>query len=132
MSRREEQLRKIREQKITETVSRIYISSLVDVLCDIVLMDDTKLSKDEIEYILGLLTEKVENLTKGYIDLETYVDSIEEKSGEEAGFGSGLYFPGSAGYYDRAGSTYDLLYIGNGRRYFQEGTKIESKGIYPH
>lgn len=81
MSRREEQLRKIREQKITETVSRIYISSLVDVLCDIVLMDDTKLSKDEIEYILGLLTEKVENLTKGYIDLETYVDSIEEKSG---------------------------------------------------
>lgn len=44
-------------------------------------MDDTKLSKDEIEYILGLLTEKVENLTKGYIDLETYVDSIEEKSG---------------------------------------------------
>lgn len=83
MSRREEQLRKIREQKITETVSRIYISSLVDVLCDIVLMDDTKLSKDEIEYILGLLTEKVENLTKGYIDLETYVDSIEEKSGIE-------------------------------------------------
>lgn len=81
MSRREEQLRKMREQKITETVSRIYISSLVDVLCDIVLMDDTKLSKDEIEYILGLLTEKVENLTKGYIDLETYVDSIEEKSG---------------------------------------------------
>lgn len=81
MSRREEQLRKIREQKITETVSRIYISSLVDVLCDIVLMDDTKLSKEEIEYILGLLTEKVENLTKGYIDLETYVDSIEEKSG---------------------------------------------------
>ncbi len=81
MSRREEQLRKIREQKITETVSRIYISSLVDVLCDIVLMDDTKLSKDEIGYILGLLTEKVENLTKGYIDLETYVDSIEEKSG---------------------------------------------------
>lgn len=81
MSRREEQLRKIREQKITETVSRIYISSLVDVLCDIVLMDDTKLSKDEIEYILGLLTEKVENLTKGYIDLETYVDSVEEKSG---------------------------------------------------
>ena len=50
-------------------------------MCDIVLMDDTKLSKDEIEYILGLLTEKVENLTKGYIDLETYVDSIEEKSG---------------------------------------------------
>lgn len=83
MSRREEQLRKIREQKITETVSRIYISSLVDVLCDIVLMNDTKLSKDEIEYILGLLTEKVENLTKGYIDLETYVDSIEEKSGIE-------------------------------------------------
>lgn len=81
MSRREEQLRKIREQKITETVSSIYVSSLVDVLCDIVLMDDTKLSKDEIEYILGLLTEKVENLTKGYIDLETYVDSIEEKSG---------------------------------------------------
>ena len=83
MSRREEQLRKIREQKITETVSRIYISSLVDVLCDIVLMDDAKLSKDEIEYILVLLTEKVENLTKGYIDLETYVDSVEEKSGIE-------------------------------------------------
>lgn len=80
MSRREEQLRKIREQKITETVSRIYISSLVDVLCDIVLMNDSKLSKDEIEYILGLLTEKVENLTKGYIDLDTYIESIEEKS----------------------------------------------------
>lgn len=81
MSRREEQLRKIREQKITETVSSIYISSLIDVLSDIVLMNDSKLSKDEIEYILGLLTEKVENLTKGYIDLETYVDSMEEKSG---------------------------------------------------
>lgn len=81
MSRREEQLRKLREQKITETVSSIYVSSLVDVLCDIVLMDDSKLSKDEMEYILGLLTEKVENLTKGYIDLDTYIESIEEKSG---------------------------------------------------
>lgn len=81
MSRREEQLRKLREQKITETVSNIYVASLVDVLCDIVLMDDSKLSKDEMEYILGHLTEKVENLTKGYIDLDTYIESIEEKSG---------------------------------------------------
>ena len=81
MSRREEQLRKLREQRITETVSSIYVASLVDVLCDIVLMDDSKLSKDEMEYILGLLTEKVENLTKGYIDLDTYIESIEEKSG---------------------------------------------------
>ena len=81
MSRREEQLRELREQKITETVSSIYVASLVDVLCDIVLMDDSKLSKDEMEYILGLLTEKVENLTKGYIDLDTYIESIEEKSG---------------------------------------------------
>ncbi|EFP61865.1 hypothetical protein DWW36_02450 [Erysipelotrichaceae bacterium AF15-26LB] len=81
MSRSEEQLRKLREQKITETVGSIYVASLVDVLCDIVLMDDSKLSKDEMEYILGLLTEKVENLTKGYIDLDTYIESIEEKSG---------------------------------------------------
>ena len=81
MSRREEQRRQLWEQKITEIVSSIYVASLVDVLCDIVLMDDSKLSKDEMEYILGLLTEKVENLTKGYIDLDTYIESIEEKSG---------------------------------------------------
>lgn len=81
MSRRSEELMKQHEQKVSQTVSKIYLSSIVDVLSDIELVDGEKLSKDEINYILCQLTDKVVDLTKGYIDLETYIQCVEEKTG---------------------------------------------------
>lgn len=75
MSRRDEQLRKERDQKIAETISKIYLSSLSDVLFS------NGVGKDALEDVLVQLTEKVEMLTKGYIDLDTYIVSVEEKVG---------------------------------------------------
>ena len=34
-----------------------------------------------LEEVLNQLTEKVENLTKGYIDLDTYIITVEERTG---------------------------------------------------
>lgn len=75
MSRREEQLRKLRDQKISERVSNIYLSSLTEVLFE------AGVKKEDIDILLCNLTEKVENLTKGYIDLDTYIEVVEEKVG---------------------------------------------------
>lgn len=75
MSRREEQLRKMRDQKISERVSTIYLSSLTEVLFE------AGVKREDIDILLCNLTEKVENLTKGYVDLDTYVTSVEEKVG---------------------------------------------------
>ncbi|MDU2156360.1 hypothetical protein [Clostridium sp.] len=75
MSRREEQLRKIRDQKISEKVSKIYLSTITEVLFE------AGIKKEDIDYLLSAMTEKVENLTKGYIDLDTYILSVEEKTG---------------------------------------------------
>jgi len=75
VSRREEQLRKLRDQKISERVSNIYLSSLTEVLFE------AGVKKEDIDILLCNLTEKVENLTKGYIDLDTYIEVVEEKVG---------------------------------------------------
>lgn len=68
MSRREEQLRKMRDQKISERVSNIYLSSITEVLFE------AGVKKEDIETLLCNLTEKIENLTKGYIGLDTYIE----------------------------------------------------------
>mgnify|MGYP000902947582 CR=1 FL=1 len=73
MSRREEQLRKMRDQKISERVSNIYLSSITEVLFE------AGVKKEDIETLLCNLTEKIENLTKGYIGLDTYIETVEEK-----------------------------------------------------
>ena len=71
MSRREEQLRKMRDQKISERVSNIYLSSITEVLFE------AGVKKEDIETLLCNLTEKIENLTKGYIGLDTYIETVE-------------------------------------------------------
>lgn len=74
MSRRDEYLRKLQQQKAVDTVSKIYLSSITEVLFE------AGLKKEDIEYLLSEMTVKVENLTKGFIDLETYIQSVEEKT----------------------------------------------------
>lgn len=75
MSRRDEFLRKQREKAIAEKVSQIYLSSITEVLFE------AGLKKEDINYILSELSDKVANLSKGYIDLDTYIVSVEEKTG---------------------------------------------------
>lgn len=75
MSRRDEYLRKIQQQKMVDTVSKIYLSSIAEVLFE------AEIKKEDIEYLLSEMTTKVENLTKGFIDLDTYILSVEEKTG---------------------------------------------------
>ena len=75
MSRREEYLRKQQEQKAVETVSRIYLASITEVLYE------AKLKQEDIEYLLSELTAKIENLSCGFIDLDTYILSVEEETG---------------------------------------------------
>lgn len=75
MSRRDEYLKKLQQQKAVDTVSRIYLSSITEVLFE------AGLKKEDTEYLLSEMTEKVENLTKGFIDLDTYILSVEEKTG---------------------------------------------------
>lgn len=75
MSRRDEYLRKQRKQQAVERVSKIYLSTVTEVLYD------AQIKKDDIEYLLSEMTEKVENLSAGYIGLEEYIASVEEKTG---------------------------------------------------
>ena len=66
----------MRDQKISERVSNIYLSSITEVLFE------AGVKKEDIETLLCNLTEKIENLTKGYIGLDTYIETVElgEKS----------------------------------------------------
>ena len=75
MSRRDKQLQEIREQKLVEATSRIYAATLTEVLFE------SGVAKTDIEYILSQVMEKAINLSKGYIDIDTYVMSVEEKTG---------------------------------------------------
>ncbi len=75
MSRRDEYLRKQQEQQAVEKVSRIYLATITEVL------HDAKLKKDDIEYLLSEVTEKIENLSTGYIGLDDYIEFVEEKTG---------------------------------------------------
>lgn len=75
MSRRDKQLQEIREQRLVETTSRIYASTVAEVLFE------AGLPKEDIEYVLSRMMEKAIDLSKGYIDVDTYVISVEEKTG---------------------------------------------------
>ena len=39
------------------------------------------LKKEDIEYILSELMQKADELSRGYIDVETYILAVEEKTG---------------------------------------------------
>ena len=75
MSRRDVQLQQMREQRLVETTSRIYASTVAEVLFE------AGLAKEDIEYVLSQVMSKAEDLSKGYIDVDTYVESVEEKTG---------------------------------------------------
>ncbi|MBU9108667.1 MAG: hypothetical protein ACLR84_08405 [Clostridia bacterium] len=75
MSRRDVQLQQMREQRLVETTSRIYASTVAEVLFE------AGLPKEDIEYVLSQVMSKAEDLSKGYIDVDTYVESVEEKTG---------------------------------------------------
>lgn len=75
MNRREKQLQDIREKKLVETTSKIYSATFTEVLFE------ADVSKEDIKYILSQVMEKAENLTRGYIDVNTYVESVQEKTG---------------------------------------------------
>lgn len=75
MSRRDVQLHQMREQQLVETTSRIYASTVAEVLFE------AGIPKEDIEYVLSQVVGKAENLSKGYIDVDTYVESVEEKTG---------------------------------------------------
>ena len=75
MSRRDVQLQQMREQRLVETTSRIYASTVAEVLFE------AGLPKEDIEYVLSQVMSNAEDLSKGYIDVDTYVESVEEKTG---------------------------------------------------
>jgi len=75
MSRRYVQLQQMREQQLVETTSRIYASTVAEVLFE------AGVPKEDIEYVLSQVMGKAEDLSKGYIDVDTYVESVEEKTG---------------------------------------------------
>ena len=75
MSRRDVQLQQMREQQLVETTSRIYASPVAEVLFE------AGVPKEDIEYVLSQVMGKAEDLSKGYIDVDTYVESVEEKTG---------------------------------------------------
>lgn len=75
MSRRDVQLQQMREQRLVETTSKIYTSTVAEVL------SEAGLPKEDIEYVLSQVMNKAEDLSKGYIDVDTYVESVEEKTG---------------------------------------------------
>ena len=69
------QLQQMREQRLVETTSRIYASTVAEVLFE------AGVPKEDIEYVLSQVMGKAEDLSKGYIDVDTYVESVEEKTG---------------------------------------------------
>ena len=75
MSRRDVQLQQMREQQLVETTSRIYASTVAEVLFE------AGVPKEDIEYVLSQVMGKAEDLSKGYIDVDTCVESVEEKTG---------------------------------------------------
>ena len=70
MSRRDVQLQQMREQRLVETTSKIYASTVAEVLFE------AGLPKEDIEYVLSQVMNKAEDLSKGYIDVDTYVESV--------------------------------------------------------
>lgn len=75
MSRRDEYLHRQKEKKAVETVSRIYLSTITEVLYE------AQIKQEDIEYLLAEISTKIEELNAGFIDLDTYIRSVEEKTG---------------------------------------------------
>lgn len=74
MSRRDKQLQEIREKKLVKTTSKIYLGTITEVLYD------HGMQAEEIADILEQITEKAEDLSKGYIDVDTYLEHVQEKT----------------------------------------------------
>lgn len=74
MSRREEYLRKQYEKKISELISKIYLSTITESLYE------AGVKSEDIKYILNCVREKAENLSKGYIGIDDYIKAVEEKT----------------------------------------------------
>lgn len=75
MSRRDKQLQEIREKKLVKTASKIYLGTITEVLYD------QGIQGEQILDILGQITSKAEDLSKGYIDVDTYMEFVQEKTG---------------------------------------------------
>lgn len=75
MSRRDKQLQEIREKKLVKTASKIYLGTITEVLYD------QGIQGEQILDILGQITSKAEDLSKGYIDVDTYMEYVQEKTG---------------------------------------------------
>lgn len=74
MSRRDKQLQDIREKKLVKTTSKIYLGTITEVLYD------HGMQAEEIADILEQITGKAEDLSKGYIDVDTYLEHVQEKT----------------------------------------------------
>lgn len=75
MSRRDEYLRKMHEKKISDLISKIYLSTITESLYD------AGVKAEDIKYILNCVKEKADNLSRGYIGLDDYMEAVEEKTG---------------------------------------------------
>lgn len=75
MSRRDKQLQEIREKNLVKTASKIYLGTMTEVLYD------QGIQAEQILDILGQITSKAEDLSKGYIDVDTYMEYVHEKTG---------------------------------------------------
>lgn len=75
MSRRDEILRKQREQMMSDLISKIYLSTITES------MFEAGIPSDDIKYILDQVRCKAEDLSKGYIGIDDYIASVEEKTG---------------------------------------------------
>lgn len=67
MSRRDEYLHRQKEKKAVETVSRIYLSTITEVLYE------AQIRQEDIEYLLAEICAKIAELNAGFIDLDTYM-----------------------------------------------------------
>ena len=75
MSRRDDYLHKQHEKKISDLISKIYLSTITESLFD------AGVQTEDIKYILNCIKEKADNLSKGYIGLDDYIEAVEEKTG---------------------------------------------------
>lgn len=75
MSRRDEFLRKQREKKMSDLISKIYLSTITE--C----MYEAGIQSNDIMNILNNIRDKADDLSKGYIGIDDYIESVEEKTG---------------------------------------------------
>lgn len=74
MSRRDDFLHKQQEKRISEIISKIYLSTITESLFE------AGVNAEDIKYILSTVKEKADNLSRGYIGLDDYMQAVEEKT----------------------------------------------------